>query len=338
MRAALPFLAMPVGIVLAIPCLAQTITFESIPGMTGVAPEGLPIRDQFNVAPYFVRFERIHPVLGVQPATLAEVGSPETAFVGPAHLGCDGTRSNDDKPNRGVLYDVGCYFLTDDGQNGRNTTIQPIVVRYTVPVLQASGYILDIDNSERFVVHARDQNDVDITAPIVLDPTGENGDASKWAFDLDEPVFSIRIEGTGGTKGIAFDEFSPSTICPGQVVQLMGHSLAGSAGRVPALSISCPRVNQPGSIEVFNGLAGAHGCLGVSLDPTTKPMCGGAFLANPAYAFAHMLSGDGRFTHNYAPLSMTLINTKFYVQAGYCDPGAACGGISLTEIVEATIR
>lgn len=340
------------ALVLPSAAFAQTIDFESIPGLRGgggEGPEGLPIRDQFDVAPFHVRFERIDPILGGQPLTLARAGAPRTAFRGERHIGCDGRTTEDDKTNRSAPFAPGCYFVTDDGQWGRGTpAIQSYVVKYSVPVLQASGYILDLDDDEEFTIHARDENEVDIVAPIVLDRhsgSGGNGGASGWFFDVKEPMYSILFEftGHGGSKGTGFDEFSPASACPGQVVH-RGNGTPGSANHVPAISMTCPQVGQPGSIEVFNGMGGVHGCLGIGFDPGTRSLrCGGTIPIRFTNAFVHTLSGqgvagEGRYSHPYGPIPPALAGVTLYVQAAYLDPGAPCGMVALTEILEATVR
>jgi hypothetical protein len=340
----------PILAVLVLPsaAFAQTIDFEIIPGLRGEAPEGLPIRDQFDVAPYHVRFEGLDPVLGPQPVTLAKVGAPRTAFRGESHRGCDGLSSDDDKPNRSAPFDAGCFFITDDGQWGTSTPpIRPFVVRYTVPVLQASGYVLDLDDQEEYTLHARDANDVDVAAPIVLDRrsgSGGNGGSSWWFFDVKEPIHSILFDytGRGGSKGTGFDQFSPASACPGQVVH-RGNGIPGSGGLVPAISMTCPQVGRPGSIEVFNGAGGAHGCLVVSLTPASRPLCGSTVLTDTTHTVPHILSGTartpgaGQFSLPYKPLPVSMAGVTLYVQAGYVDRTASCR-IAFTEVLEATVR
>lgn len=343
MRAILAAFVLPSAVI------AQTIDFETIPGARGEAPEGLPIRDQFNVAPYFVRFERRDPLLGAQPVTLVKVGPPRTAFRGESQSGCDGHKRTDDKVNRSAPYDPGCFFITDDGRWGAGTPhLQPVLVRYSIPVMQASGYVLDLDDEEEYTIHARDANEVDVTAPIVLDRrsgSGGNGQASFWFFDVREPIHSILFDytGYGGSKGIGFDEFAPASACPGQVVH-RGNGLPGSSGRVPAISMTCPQVGRPGTIEVFNGAGGTRGCLVISLAPSSMPFCASTVPAVKTFTDAHVLSGrrgtsdEGRYSHPYGPIPASLAGVTLYVQAAYVDPGAPCRGVSLTEALEATVR
>jgi hypothetical protein len=309
----------------------------------------LKIRDQYNVSPYFVRFERTDPSLGLQPVTLVKIGAPRTAFRGETQRGCDGRMTSDDRVNLNAPYDPGCYFVTDDGLWGSGTqALQAVFVRYSIPVMQASGYVIDLDDEEEYTIHARDKNDVDVAAPIVLDRhdgSGGNGQASFWFFDVREPIHSIMLDytGHGGSKGIGFDEFAPASACPSQVVH-RGNGLLGSRNRQPAISMTCPRVGQSGTIDVFNGAAGAHGCLVISFSPSVMPFCASTVPSVKTHVFAHRLSGvkgtadEGRFTHTYAPLPATLAGVTVYVQSAYVDPGAPCRGISLTEMLEVTIR
>lgn len=346
MRTLLAFL------VLSSTSVAQTIDFETIPGLRGEAPEGMPIGDQYDIAPFFVRFERIDPILGAQPLALAKVGAPRTSFHGESRPDCDGVRSSDDMPNASVPFEAGCFFVTDDGLWGSSSpALQSYRVRYTVPVLQASGYVLDLDDGEEYTLHARDRNEVDVAAPVVLDrhsASPGNGGASWWFFDVPEPIHSILFEytGHGGSKGIAFDDLSTASACPGQVIH-HGNGTPGTGGRIPALSITCPQVGQPGRIDVFNGLSGAHGCLGISYDPGTRPFrCGGVLSLSPWLTRVHHLSlpgrgrgvEDGRFTLPFGPIPPAMAGLTLYIQSAYIDPGAPCGRVAFTEIVEARIR
>jgi hypothetical protein len=337
------------ALVLPSAAFAQTIDFETIPGLRGEAPEGLPISDQFDVAPFHVRFQSLKPGLVAQPLALVRLGAPRSAFRGESQPGCDGLRTSDDKVNRSAPYDPGCFFATDDGLWGTGSPpLQSVLVSYSIPVMQASGYVLDLDDEEEYTLHARDANEVDVTAPIVLDRhggSGGNGQASFWFFDVREPIHSILLDytGRGGSKGIGFDEFAPATACPGQVVH-RGNGLAGASGRVPAISMTCPQVGRPGSIEVFNGAPGTRGCLVISLFPTTRPFCGSSVPLQPMLERAHVLSGrrgstdEGRFSQSYGPIPASMAGVTLYVQSGYVDPGAPCRGVSLTEALEGTVR
>lgn len=336
----------------------QTITFETIPGVA-IPADGLDISNQFDVAPYFVRFERETPS-GIQPVKLARIGTPRTAFEGQTNRSCTGGSSNDDKPNL-ILppgYAPGCFFLTDDGDVGGSAPdVQPLVIRYRVPVLQASGYLLDVDNAEVFQVEARDRNEMRIDT-VTLNPSSVDGNAMKWMFQVTEPIHSIRITlESGSTKGIAFDDFSTASMCPSDVRHL-GNGVPGSAGAVPGLSITCPVAGTPGQIDVFNGLGGAHGCLLISTNPGrgrfrcaafpagVEFLLGGAQPAGLQVLIPHVLSGpngaaaEGRFTLPWGTNAIPsgLVGRTVYLQAGYCDPGSGCRGVALTEIVEATIR
>ena len=216
-------------------------------------------------------------------------------------------------------------------------------------MLQASGYILDIDNQEEFTIHARDENEVDVAAPLVLTPSsgsGGNGDASFWAFDVGQPIHSIRIDFTGGgsSKGIAFDQFSPASACPGQVLH-HGNGIPGSGGRVPAISISCPAVGSAGTVELFNGASGVHGYLLPSLTGAVQPYrCASTVLSNPSVVLAHRLSGSGGVPGQgqksipFGPVPASMAGVKVHLQAGYCDPGAPCGELATTEVLEVTVR
>ena len=48
------------------------------------------------------------------------------------------------------------------------------------------------------------------------------------------------------------------------------------------------------------------------------------------------LSGleDGRYSHPFGPIPVSMAGVTLFLQAAYIDPGAPCGMVSLTEIVD----
>ncbi len=177
---------------------AQTIDFESIPGAAPV--DGLSISNQFAEMSGVV-FSLAN---GSNPV-LAQVGPPRTAFQG-FNLGPD-------QPAPGT--NVGQFFLTDDGIVGPPPST--LLIDYLEPVAAASGVILDIDGTEEWTIEAFDGAD-NVLATVVLGPDSTlDGSATLWTFDEDAPVIeqiSLRYTGTQTIVGLAFDNFSPSSLPP----------------------------------------------------------------------------------------------------------------------------
>jgi uncharacterized repeat protein (TIGR01451 family) len=200
------------------PSQAQTIDFETLPD--GSATEdSLIIKDQYNVAPYWVRFELINADSSIGPR-IARVGPPRTAFYGlPIYSECQAEASVDDKP--AADQGVGCFFLTDDNM-GPN---KPYGLRicYGTGVRRASGVILDIDAVdvcyEAWTVRALAADSTTVIDQITLTAgnlgTG-NGVASLWAFDVAADIWFIELiySGTCSDAGLAFDNFSPASLPP----------------------------------------------------------------------------------------------------------------------------
>ncbi|MDM7916246.1 MAG: hypothetical protein QUU85_13440 [Candidatus Eisenbacteria bacterium] len=210
-------LALSPSLLLVVPelALAQTIDFETLPN--GEAPtEGMLIGDQYDVAPFGVRFE----LIGGDPATgprIAAVGSPETAFEGPSTTSpCIGERSTEDMP-ASEDEGVGCFFLTDDGVNSPDTF--GLRILYDTPVHQASGDLIDIQPCcESWRIRALGDSG-EVLAEQVLssgDPGTGDGVATPWQFDLGpSEIHSIELEYIGDhdhAVGLAFDNFSPSSL------------------------------------------------------------------------------------------------------------------------------
>ena len=83
---------------------------------------------------------------------MAKVGAPRTAFLGPVQPApaCGVGNSSLDMPNQSMPVDVGCFFLTDDGLVGTEAPpAQSLIIRYSIPVRKAGGYVLDMYNELR---------------------------------------------------------------------------------------------------------------------------------------------------------------------------------------------
>tara|TARA_R110002072_G_scaffold42064_12_gene118102 strand:- start:43258 stop:44925 length:1668 start_codon:yes stop_codon:yes gene_type:complete len=198
---------------------AQAIDFETLPG-GGSTADRQPISDQY-VADFGVRFDLVDAI------TLESIGSPLIAKVGGAQTAFEGCGADTPLDGEGV----GSSFLTDD------TTISneagTLLLTYTDPVAQAAGVILDIDRRtgtayEEWTVEALDASmgvidTVVLTAPFGISPCGTagtgSGDARALGFlfshDTDDIHFILlRYTGNANPIGLAFDNFTPTTIPP----------------------------------------------------------------------------------------------------------------------------
>ncbi|MFK7888474.1 MAG: thrombospondin type 3 repeat-containing protein [Gammaproteobacteria bacterium] len=177
---------------------AQDIDFESIAGEPSV--DGLSISNQFadTLGVVFSLANGNSPVL-------AQVGLPQTAFQG---FGLQA-----DQPAPGT--NAGQFFLTDDGIVGAPPST--LIIDYLAPVAAASGIILDIDGTEEWTIEALD-GDGNVLTTVVLEPNNNlDGSATLWTFDEGLPVIAqitIAYSGTQTIVGLAFDNFSPSSIPP----------------------------------------------------------------------------------------------------------------------------
>jgi hypothetical protein len=185
--------------VLARPCSAALIDFESIPGV-GAPTAGLAISNQF-LATAGVSFS----LEGGGNPVIARVGNPRTAFQGFGGAG--------DTPAPGQ--EIGTYFLTDDGVLGGNV-VQPLIASYASPTMTASGVILDIDFTESFLIEARDMSGTVLESILIEagDPDTGDGIATNWSFSRPSAdVWSIRFAGSrpSGQFGLGFDNFESGT-------------------------------------------------------------------------------------------------------------------------------
>jgi len=175
-----------------------TIDFETFP--TGQQPtEGLVIDNQFSSV-FGLSFSLED---GTNPI-LAEVGGATTAF---------GSRDGNDTPIPADA--MGRFFLTDDGE--LVGLISPaIILDFQIPIDSFSGCIVDIDFSEQFIIHARDENEEIILADTISDGDPGTGDGllTCWGFNLpgcEGKIHSIRFAGfrtQSGAFGLGLDSFS----------------------------------------------------------------------------------------------------------------------------------
>ncbi len=232
----------------------QVIDFELVPtsSSTTAAPnEGDPISHQYFISPSNVIFSLVDS--GFQ-----SIGSPQIAKVGgPTFFAFDGpttTYPTNCQQSAGDEWDmpdpsanVGCYFLTDDGNN-TNGNAETLFVEYGVGVQASSGEILDVDGNEAWTVVAYDTTFVtginspapiatwrvcaagalnlpDVFGNLGCDETTDIGDGWPTKFtistnDINRPIRSIAIvfDGLpatgGGGVGLAFDNFSPDAPQP----------------------------------------------------------------------------------------------------------------------------
>ncbi len=229
---------------------AQAIDFETLPS-GGSTTDQEPISDQY-VADFGVRFDLVDPMTleSIGSPLIAKVGNPETAFVG----------CGPDTPLDGE--GVGSSFLTDDATiSGETGTL---LLTYTDPVAQAAGVILDVDRRtngtyEEWTVEALDASMAVIDTQVLVAPFGSSpcGNAGQGSGDgrglgfvfshlsADIHFIMIRYTGTATSIGLAFDNFSPTTIPPAPTATAsadIGRPCAGD----PITITAYPELGLPG--------------------------------------------------------------------------------------------
>ena len=181
---------------------------------------------------------------GTPPPTIAEVGNPRVAwasrttfsYYSPSQECSVDTNESGDKPTNNK--DVGCFFITDDG-NGPGQNPDPLYVDYhDLRCTEASGFLMDVDggpgsvqegweitavgiggNTHTVYVLSPDYINYDSTPPTPqTNIVGGDGEASYWAVDLGtDPIDYIKFSYIGHPRrgvGLAFDEFA---ICSPQI-------------------------------------------------------------------------------------------------------------------------
>jgi hypothetical protein len=204
------------GMVLALVLLtafrphAAMIDFEAINGVTPV--EGGTISNQFQ-AHFGISFRRVSSALKFP--VIAQFGSPRAAFER------DG--GADDKLAVTNKSDYGEFFLTDDPES--DTSGSGVILDFSAPVSQASGYIFDIDGKEKVTVVAySDTNGVNqLDAQFFAGgmPGTGDGQAALWTFIRPtKDVRRIDIVTSGG--GVGYDNFASDYLPPAQTPATLG--------------------------------------------------------------------------------------------------------------------
>jgi hypothetical protein len=214
-------------------CQAATLDFETINGAIPV--EGMTISNQFQ--PYYgIQFRRRGAT--TKFPVIAKFGPPEAAF----HLD-NGTEDILAETNAAIF---GQFFLTDDAQGGHSG--KGIILDFDAPVSQASGYIFDIDGTEKVTVVAyADTNGTSQLGSLVftndMSNTGD-GHATLWSFSRPtKDILRIDIQ-TSSTTGsapnginVGYDNFSSDYTPPPQSPAILslrmypGLTIRGDVGR-----------------------------------------------------------------------------------------------------------
>jgi hypothetical protein len=193
----------------------------------------------------------------------------------------------------------------------------------------------------------------DVSAGLVdlYSPTpASRQDVFTTSFGANE-THTIRVRVTGtmnpASTGISVqsDGFRVGIVARGPYLPY-GNGVAGTGGFLPSISASaCPAGGAAVTVQVDEALGGTVGVLLVGSERYALPSLGGALLTDRPYNwYPHVttgtsgLPGGGTYTVQLAtPAEPTLIGSKFYLQAGYMDPGGPAGA-SLTGGLEVTLR
>jgi len=173
------------------------IDFETLPD--GNPNSGVTISDQYKEA-FGLTFKLED---GTSPV-IARRGGQTEAFS---------SQWGGDTPAPGI--DIGTFFLTDDGQTFGSTT-PPLILEFEIPIDSFSGCILDLDDSEMFVIEAFDENNNLILSETIRngDPNTGDGQLTCWGFNLPGCEGSIHKIIYTGTRsdfasfGLGLDNFS----------------------------------------------------------------------------------------------------------------------------------
>lgn len=112
-----------------------------------------------------------------------------------------------------------------------------------------------------------------------------------------------------------------------------GNGLAGSGGRIPSLfGTGCPRVGQPYSIDLAQGLGGGFALLAFGYQHAQAQVVGGTLWVGSIGGSVGLLLGGGvgqpgagGFQFPFAVPSPAFVGLRLYCQAGVLDPGAVQG-------------
>lgn len=210
----------------AAPGGAATITFEDVPGY-GTPYEGQDITTQYQ-AFFGITFSLDGAPL-LAPKIVEKGGYVTGGRLGFQYEdGVEGLGTRWDTP--APLQGVGKYFITNK-QSFFDTPIGFLRADYDNPVKQASANILDVDFGEKWRVEALDNFDSVLEFILVWDEDtyGVNTDtrvggpscfgcATPFGFDrVNADIYAIRFvpltpSDEIGTYGVAFDNFSPSSL------------------------------------------------------------------------------------------------------------------------------
>ncbi len=228
---------------------AQAIDFETLPGGSPTTDQQL-ISDEYE-AEHGIRFDLVDPItlLSIGSPQIAKVGAPQTAFAG----------CGSDTPLDGQ--GIGDSFLTDD--NAVSNQAGTLLLTYTDPVAQAAGAILDIDRRtgptfEEWTIEALDATMAVIDTVVLTAPNGISecggpngfGDGRAFGFLFDHATADIhfillRYTGNAGSIGLAFDNFTPTTIPPPPTVTAAASTDTQCYGNPIAIT-STPNQGLPG--------------------------------------------------------------------------------------------
>ncbi|PCI09809.1 hypothetical protein COB72_05475 [bacterium] len=261
----------------------QAIDFETLPSGASTTDQQL-ISDEYE-ADFGVRFDLVDPVtlVSIGSPQIAKVGAPQTAFVG-----CGA-----DTPLDGQ--GVGTSFLTDD--NSISNQAGTLLLTYTDPVAQAAGVILDVDGRntgalEEWTIEALDATMSIIDSVVLVAPGGMSecggangfgdGRAAGFLFNhasADIHFIVLRYTGNASSIGLAFDNFTPTTIPPPPTVTTAASTGSECFGN-PIAIISAPNQGLEGFLYQWQhaSVGGAFADIQGEILPT---------LLAPALAQAH---------------------------------------------------
>jgi len=183
---------LPVVLASSLGASAAMLDFEFV--QTAPAIEGTAIADQFQ--PHYAMSFRSNDgsTLYIGKRGGLRAAFTVTSIEPPAH--------DTIHPDESRRTDFGSAFLTEDGLGGKN---RQIIISYSSPVAQASGYLLDVDGAEQFTLTSYSDDGVTAIDSIVIkagDSFTGDGRPSLWSFDhFARDIRQIRIQATGASAG-----------------------------------------------------------------------------------------------------------------------------------------
>lgn len=201
--------------------------FDEIPIACGFVPTAGPCQQGVDV----ITFEEFANGEGISGNAFEAQYGVRISTNRPLEIAKNGSRSNVDKGDKAFMCnncpggdtpngvgdetrtEIGKNFLTDVGKGGTDMTM---TVNYTNPVTAASGTILDLDGKEKWIVRAYSGNTL-VYSKTYQGQRNQDHIPTVWKVENDPPVEFDRLElrGTDNGKqfGLAFDNFSPSSVC-----------------------------------------------------------------------------------------------------------------------------